>query len=142
MGALSCGVRASMVDYVIVIRSGKMNISIKDTAGERVVATQGPGDIVGERAALRPGSRSATVITACELRAFVIGTAEFASGSRRSPSRPGSAGKSNLRRLTENRLDHASTDEIKPRPTTPVVEFCATVDWPELLHMHHGHNSF
>lgn len=108
-------------DYVIVIRSGKMNISIKDTAGERVIATRGPGDIVGERAALRPGSRSATVITACELRAFVIGTAEFAAAVADHPRVLEVLESLIYGRLTENRLDHASTDEIKPRPTTPVA---------------------
>src|SRR3984957_2474503 len=64
-------------EHVIVIMSGKAHISIEGSLGERVIATRGPGDIVGERAALRPGARSATVVTATKVRALVIGTAEF-----------------------------------------------------------------
>ncbi|HEV2473834.1 MAG TPA: cyclic nucleotide-binding domain-containing protein, partial [Chthonomonadales bacterium] len=64
-------------DHVIVIRSGKAHISIEDTLGDRIIATRGAGNIVGERVALRPGSRSATVVTTAEVRSFVIGTAEF-----------------------------------------------------------------
>lgn len=64
-------------DHVIVIRSGKAHIFIEDDLGQRVIAARGPGDIIGERAALRSGTRSATVITATEVRAFIIATAEF-----------------------------------------------------------------
>jgi CRP-like cAMP-binding protein len=106
-------------DYVIIIRSGKANISIKDALGERVIATRGLGDIVGERAALRPGSRSATVITASELRAFVIGTAELAAVVAEHPHVLEVLESQIYGRLTEDRLGQSPADETKPSLTAP-----------------------
>ena len=106
-------------DHVIVIRSGKTNVSITDTLGERVIATRGPGDIVGERAALRPGSRSATLITASELRAFVIGTAEFAAVVAEHPRVLEVLESQIYGRLTEDRLSQSPANDTKPSLTAP-----------------------
>lgn len=106
-------------DYIIVIRSGKTNISIKDTLGERVIATRGPGDIVGERAALRPGSRSATVLTASDVRAFVIGTAEFTAVVTEHPRILEVLESQIYGRLTEDRLGRSPANETSPGPAAP-----------------------
>jgi CRP-like cAMP-binding protein len=108
-------------DYVIVIRSGKTNISIKDTLGERAIAMRGPGDIVGERAALHSGSRSATVITASELRAFVIGTVEFTAVVTEYPRVLEVLESQIYGRLTEDRLGQSSANETKLSLTAPGV---------------------
>ncbi len=64
-------------DSVIVIRSGQTLILIGDAYGDKVIAVRTAGDIVGERAALREGQRSATVVTASPVWAYVISTSAF-----------------------------------------------------------------
>jgi hypothetical protein len=66
-------------DYVIVILDGRTRISVRGSNGiERVVAHRGPGQLVGERAALRVNVRSATVITLDQIQALAMTTANFA----------------------------------------------------------------
>jgi CRP-like cAMP-binding protein len=66
-------------NYVMVIISGWTQITVRDKDTERVVAERGPGQLVGERAALRPNVRSATVAALTEVSALVMKTADFAS---------------------------------------------------------------
>jgi Cyclic nucleotide-binding domain len=106
-------------DHVIVIRSGTAKICIEDAPGERVIATRGPGDIVGERAALHPGSRSATVITATEVRAFVIGTEDFAAVVAEYPRVLDVLESQIYGRLTEDRLIRPAANESEPGRTAP-----------------------
>ena len=49
-------------DHVIVILSGRTKICVEESAGERILAVRGPGQLVGERAALQISIRSASVI--------------------------------------------------------------------------------
>jgi len=70
--------------HVIVIVSGWTRIAVhgagRDGAGgERTVAERGPGQLVGERAALRRNVRSATVTALTEVTALVMRTEDFAS---------------------------------------------------------------
>ena len=66
-------------DHVIVILDGRTRISIRGKNGiERVVAHRGPGQLVGERAALRVNVRSATVVTLDQVQALAMTTADFA----------------------------------------------------------------
>jgi CRP-like cAMP-binding protein len=66
-------------DYVIVILDGRTRISVRGSNGiERVVAHRGPGQLVGERAALRVNVRSASVITLDQVQALAMTTANFA----------------------------------------------------------------
>jgi Cyclic nucleotide-binding domain len=66
-------------DYVIVILDGRTRISVRGSNGiERVAAHRGPGQLVGERAALRVNVRSATVITLDQVQALAMTTANFA----------------------------------------------------------------
>jgi hypothetical protein len=66
-------------DYVIVILDGRTRISVRGSNGiERVVAHRGPGQLVGERAALRVNVRSATVVALEQVQALAMITANFA----------------------------------------------------------------
>jgi hypothetical protein len=64
--------------YVMVILGGRTRITVRDGDRERVVAERGPGQLVGERAALRLNVRSATVVAMDMVRALVMKTEDFA----------------------------------------------------------------
>jgi CRP-like cAMP-binding protein len=66
-------------DHVIVIVSGWTRITVRSAGGERTVAERGPGQLVGERAALRRNVRTATVKALTEVTALVTRTEDFAS---------------------------------------------------------------
>lgn len=66
-------------DYVMVILDGLTQITVRRNGGERVVTKRGPGQLVGERGALRLNVRSATVVALDQIRALVMRTDEFAS---------------------------------------------------------------
>jgi hypothetical protein len=66
-------------NYVMVILTGWTQITVRDHGGERVVAERGPGQLVGERAALQERVRSATVTALYEVTALVMKTEDFAS---------------------------------------------------------------
>ncbi|WP_433241664.1 cyclic nucleotide-binding domain-containing protein [Actinomadura nitritigenes] len=65
-------------DHLLVIRSGAVRICVDRDGGERIVAFRGPGDIIGERAALLLRRRSATVVAVDTVRALRMTTQEFA----------------------------------------------------------------
>ena len=65
-------------DHVIVILSGRTKISIEDNGRERILAERGPGQLVGERAALQISVRSANVIALETVQALVVRTGDFA----------------------------------------------------------------
>lgn len=67
-----------MADHIVVIRAGWTMVSVHDDAGERVVAHRGPGDLIGEGAALQGNVRSATVVAVETVRALVMRTQDFA----------------------------------------------------------------
>lgn len=66
-------------DYVMVILSGSTQITAQGEDGARVIAVRGPGQIVGERGALRLHHRSTTVVALEMVRALVLRTEDFAS---------------------------------------------------------------
>jgi CRP-like cAMP-binding protein len=66
-------------DYVIVILGGWTRIIAEENDGERIIAERGPGQLVGERGALRVNVRSATVIALGTVHALVMRTEDFAS---------------------------------------------------------------
>jgi CRP-like cAMP-binding protein len=72
--------------YVMVILSGWTRITVQGAGGERMVAERGPGQLVGERGALRLQVRSATVTALDTIRALVMKTADFASFVSAHPS--------------------------------------------------------
>ena len=68
----------SQADHVIVILSGRTKICIDENGRERILAERGPGQLVGERAALQISVRSASVVALETVRALVMRTADFA----------------------------------------------------------------
>jgi cyclic nucleotide-binding protein len=65
-------------DHVAVILSGLTQIRVCEHGAERVVAERGPGQLIGERAALEVNVRSATVVALQTVVALVMRTADFA----------------------------------------------------------------
>jgi CRP-like cAMP-binding protein len=66
-------------DFVMLILDGWTQITVQDGGDERVVAERGPGQLVGERAALQVNVRSATVVVLELVHALVMSTEDFAS---------------------------------------------------------------
>jgi Cyclic nucleotide-binding domain len=75
MRLLKAGERA---DHVIVILSGWAKIVVEEGGLERVLAERGPGQLVGERAALQINVHSASVIALETVQALVVRAADFA----------------------------------------------------------------
>jgi class 3 adenylate cyclase len=65
--------------HVIVIVSGWTRITVEENEGERLIAERGPGQLIGERGALRVNVRSATVTALNDVRAMLMKTEDFAS---------------------------------------------------------------
>jgi class 3 adenylate cyclase len=65
-------------DDVVVILDGETKICVDDHGTERIIAWRGPGQLIGERAALQVSVRSATVIALDTVAALVMQTADFA----------------------------------------------------------------
>jgi hypothetical protein len=65
-------------DHVAVILSGLTQIRVYEHGAERVVAERGPGQLIGERAALEVNVRSATVVALQTVVALVMRTSDFA----------------------------------------------------------------
>ncbi len=65
-------------DYVILILSGWVQVSVQEKDGSRVIAKRGPGQLVGERGALHVNVRSATVVALETVHAQVMRTEDFA----------------------------------------------------------------
>jgi CRP-like cAMP-binding protein len=65
-------------NYVIVILSGRTKISVDENGRERILAERGPGQLVGERAALQISVRSANVVALDTVQALVVRTGDFA----------------------------------------------------------------
>jgi Cyclic nucleotide-binding domain len=65
-------------DRVMVILSGWTRITTRSASAQRILAERGPGQLVGERAALRRNVRSATVTALTPVTALVMPTEDFA----------------------------------------------------------------
>jgi CRP-like cAMP-binding protein len=65
-------------DHVFVILSGSTEIRTEENDVERVVAIRGPGQLVGERAALQISVRSASVVAVDTVHALAARTRDFA----------------------------------------------------------------
>jgi Cyclic nucleotide-binding domain len=65
-------------NHVLVIREGQTKICVDDHGKERTIAYRGPGQIIGERAALQVSVRSATVVATSTVRALAMHTEDFA----------------------------------------------------------------
>jgi hypothetical protein len=65
-------------EYAMLIRAGRTQIIVADGSGERVIAERGPGQLIGERSALRVNVRSATVVALETVHALIMATEDFA----------------------------------------------------------------
>ena len=65
-------------DHVMVVLTGHTEICVDDHGTDRVIARRGPGELIGERAALQEAERSATVIALNTVRVLVMQTEDFA----------------------------------------------------------------
>lgn len=64
-------------DHTIVIKSGSVRVCVERDGRERIIAFRGPGDIIGERAALLLRRRSATIVAMETLHALRLTTQQF-----------------------------------------------------------------
>jgi len=65
-------------NHVAVIYDGRVRILVRENERTRILAERGPGELIGERAALRISVRSATVIALERVHALVVSTEDFA----------------------------------------------------------------
>ncbi|MGH3391690.1 MAG: cyclic nucleotide-binding domain-containing protein [Actinomadura sp.] len=65
-------------DHIVVILTGWTKICVREDGRERLLAERGPGQLVGERAALQVNVRSATVVALDTVDTLVLPTADFA----------------------------------------------------------------
>jgi len=70
----------------MVILSGWTKICVEENGAERIIAERGPGQLVGERGALRVSVRSASVVALEAVQALVVGTTDFAAFISAHPS--------------------------------------------------------
>lgn len=65
-------------DHVIVVISGRTKVFVSEYGRELLLAERGPGELIGERAALEVSERSATVVALTTVQALVVATERFA----------------------------------------------------------------
>jgi class 3 adenylate cyclase len=73
-------------DHVFVILGGRTKICVHEYGAELILAERGPGQLVGERAALELGVRSATVVALEPVEALVVPTEDFRAFLRTHPA--------------------------------------------------------
>ena len=73
-------------DHVLVITSGWTRVTSRQGDGERLIAERGPGQLLGERGALRVGTREATVTALSPVRVLMMSSEDFASFISAHPS--------------------------------------------------------
>jgi Cyclic nucleotide-binding domain len=69
---------AELARHVYIVRQGQVQISVARQEGGRRIAVRGPGEIIGERAALQVRPRSAAGVALTPVRALVVATEVFA----------------------------------------------------------------
>jgi CRP-like cAMP-binding protein len=99
-------------DHVAVILSGLTEIRVCENGAERVVAERGPGQLIGERAALEVNPRSATVVALQTVIALVMRTADFAAFISTYPAVLKIVEEQIFTRLRESRADQRLADDL------------------------------
>jgi class 3 adenylate cyclase len=106
-------------DYVILILTGRTRIFVQNGGTEHVLAERGPGQLVGERGALRVSVRSATVVALETVQALVVTTSDFANFVSAHPG---------LLSVVESQVHERLTEEPAGRaPLTHAGENCTVV---------------
>ncbi len=113
-------------DHVIVILSGHTKICVDEDGTEHILAVRGPGQLVGERAALEVSVRSASVIALETVQALVALTRDFAAFVTGHP-RVLAIVEQQVDRLTRQPTEYTSDNASND----PAVQG-ATADWPGL----------
>jgi CRP/FNR family transcriptional regulator, cyclic AMP receptor protein len=94
---------------VIVLLAGRAKITLLSSSGrEVIVAVRGPGDLLGELAALIDAPRSATVVTIEQVDALIVSGSAFAAFLERNP-RVALA----ILRIVADRLLYAEVQEVQ-----------------------------
>jgi Cyclic nucleotide-binding domain len=108
---------------VIVILSGRTKISVEENGREHILAERGPGQLVGERAALQISVRSANVIALETVQALVVRTGDFAAFISAHPTVLG---------IVESQLyDRSREDPARYRPDDILADLRGS--YPHLL---------
>jgi len=95
--------QADPARHIYIIRTGRVRISVTRGGGGRQIAIRGPGDVVGERAALQVQPRSASGVALTRVRALVVTTADFAEFLQHHPRVLDVIERQLYERLTEDR---------------------------------------
>lgn len=103
-------------DHVAVILSGLTEIRVCENGAERVVAERGPGQLIGERAALEVNPRSATVVALQPVMALVMRTADFAAFISTYPAVLKIVEEQIFTRLREGRAGQRPADDLADGP--------------------------
>jgi class 3 adenylate cyclase len=115
-------------DHVVVILEGQTEVSVDHRGAKRIIARRGPGELLGERAALQVSVRSATVFALDTVRALVMQTEDFAAFLSAHPGVLGIVESQVYLRLTEEFPQATSNEGFRTRESNsgagePVVSF-------------------
>jgi CRP/FNR family transcriptional regulator, cyclic AMP receptor protein len=114
-------------DRVLVIRSGRVKITVSSAAGREVVlAFRGPGELVGELSALDDEPRSATVVALEPVEALAIAHGDFRAYLADHPAASLALMRMLARRLRDadaKRLEFASASTLE-RVASRLLELC------------------
>jgi Cyclic nucleotide-binding domain len=115
-------------DHVVVILDGQTEVYVDDHGTKRIIARRGPGELIGERAALQVSVRSATVVALGTVRALVMQTEDFADFLSAHPGLLGIVENQVYFRLTEEPPYAVDDDGFRTResnsgPGEPAIPF-------------------
>ena len=108
-------------DHVIVVLSGRTKICSYEHGREVLIAERGPGELIGERAALEVSVRSATVVALTVVEARVVTTKRFAEFVSTHPRVLDLVERQVYARMTEG------PERVIPRRLTLIGENCTVV---------------
>src|SRR4051812_12490366 len=97
-----------MGDRVLIVQSGCVKLSRYTDSREVVLAIGGPGDLLGELAAIEPRSRTASAVALEDVEAIVVPPADFAAFIERHPEVT-----MLLLRIVAGRLADASVKQVE-----------------------------
>jgi CRP/FNR family transcriptional regulator, cyclic AMP receptor protein len=121
-------------DRVLVIRSGRVKITVSSPAGREVVlAFRGPGELVGELSALDEQPRSATAVALERVEALAIAHGDFRAFLAERPAASLALLRILARRLRDadaKRLESASASTLE-RVASRLLELCDRFGEPD-----------
>jgi hypothetical protein len=112
-----------VTDDVIVIKRGWTTVSAKFRGHQRIIAVRGPGDIVGDRAAVAVATRSATVTALDNVLALVVPATRFGALLIEYPHMLEVLDRQEYERLAEDAA--GIPDDELPSPARRLTELCA-----------------